>query len=296
MNTTAGPVGSAALPSNNRWWAIAASIGLAAVLGYGAALVATDHLPGATHTAAAPVAAVATPQVESIAGSDDLATRSATGSSGVITQSALDPSVTGFEYGQEATTGHVVSPGVTGQYFGNSGELYSEAAAGSLMGITVDPNAVWGTGFSDPSELYPAVVGSSGAVIHSALDPFEERSGAVSSAVGTSGAVAQSYAGVDDLATRSSAVGASGIVEQSILDALEERSGAVSSAVGTSGAVAQSYAGPDDLATRLMASEAIRYAGVDEFVTQFMASEAIRYAAASDLATRSTVGASGIVE
>ena len=75
MDMTAGPVGDIAPPSNNRWWAIAAGIGLAAVLGYGAALVATDHLPGTGPSVAAPMAAVATPQVENEA----------------VAQSALDP-------------------------------------------------------------------------------------------------------------------------------------------------------------------------------------------------------------
>ena len=36
---------------------------------------------------------------------------------------ALPESVTGFEYGSESTTGQTVSPGVTSQYTGNSGEL-----------------------------------------------------------------------------------------------------------------------------------------------------------------------------
>lgn len=36
--------------------------------------------------------------------------------------------VTGFEYNTEATTGQIASPGVTTQYFGNSGELFPEEA------------------------------------------------------------------------------------------------------------------------------------------------------------------------
>ena len=71
----------------------------------------------------------------------------------------LPAEVTGFEYTQEATTGMVVQPGVTGEYFGYSGELYSEiAATGSVAGITLDPTAMWGTEFSNPGELYPEVV------------------------------------------------------------------------------------------------------------------------------------------
>ena len=81
------------------------------------------------------------------------------GYSGALYPAAtLAPSVTGFEYNQGATPGHVASPGITGQYFGNSGELYAEIpAAGSLAGITVDPEAMWGTEFTSPAELYPAV-------------------------------------------------------------------------------------------------------------------------------------------
>ena len=36
----------------------------------------------------------------------------------------LPESVTGFEYGNESTSGRSISPGVTAQYLGNSGELF----------------------------------------------------------------------------------------------------------------------------------------------------------------------------
>ena len=35
----------------------------------------------------------------------------------------LPAEVAGFEYTQEATAGHIASPGVTSEYFGYSGEL-----------------------------------------------------------------------------------------------------------------------------------------------------------------------------
>ena len=44
----------------------------------------------------------------------------------------LPAEVTGFEYTQEATTGMVVQPGVTGEYFGYSGELYAEVVAAQI--------------------------------------------------------------------------------------------------------------------------------------------------------------------
>jgi hypothetical protein len=74
-----------------------------------------------------------------------------------VTVPPMRAEVIGFEYGQEATTGHLPQPGVTGEYFGYSGELYPELATVSVMGITWDPTALWGAEFSDPAELYPAV-------------------------------------------------------------------------------------------------------------------------------------------
>ena len=41
---------------------------------------------------------------------------------------ALPAEVVGFEYTQEATAGMLAQPGVTGEYFGYSGELYPETA------------------------------------------------------------------------------------------------------------------------------------------------------------------------
>ena len=40
-----------------------------------------------------------------------------------VTAPALPAEVVGLERTQEATTGMVASPGVTGEYFGNSGEI-----------------------------------------------------------------------------------------------------------------------------------------------------------------------------
>jgi hypothetical protein len=44
----------------------------------------------------------------------------------------LPAEVTGFEYTQEATAGMAVQPGVTGEYFGYSGELYPEVVAAQI--------------------------------------------------------------------------------------------------------------------------------------------------------------------
>ena len=75
-----------------------------------------------------------------------------------VTVPPLPAEVIGFEYSQEATAGMAVRPGVTGDYLGNSGELYPDAAVGTLAGITLDPTAMWGAEFSSPGELYPVVV------------------------------------------------------------------------------------------------------------------------------------------
>ncbi|MEA2010036.1 MAG: hypothetical protein U9N78_04960, partial [Actinomycetota bacterium] len=45
-----------------------------------------------------------------------------------VTVPPLPAEVIGFEYNQEATTGQAVQPGVTGEYFGYSGELYPAVA------------------------------------------------------------------------------------------------------------------------------------------------------------------------
>ncbi len=56
-----------------------------------------------------------------------------------VTVPPLQAEVIGFEYSQEATTGMAVQPGVTGEYFGYSGELYPAAMlAPSVMGFEYD--------------------------------------------------------------------------------------------------------------------------------------------------------------
>jgi len=85
-----------------------------------------------------------------------------------VTVPPLPAEVIGFEYTQEATTGMAVQPGVTGEYFGYSGELYPAAAlASSVMGFEYDNDATTGmlvqpgvTGeyFGYSGELYPEVV------------------------------------------------------------------------------------------------------------------------------------------
>ncbi len=121
---------------------------------------------------------------------------------------------------------------------------------------------------SDDLATQSSVVGASGIVEQSILDAFEELSGAVSSAV-----PAQSYAGVDDLATRFT----------------------VSEAIR--------YATSDDLATRFTASEAIRYAGADDLATRSAAgsSGAVTHSALDPFETqtaspqtRAAVGATGL--
>lgn len=191
MNTTAGPVGELAPPSKSRWWAIAVGIGVAAILGYGAALIATDHLPGSDHLVAGPTAAVATPQVESgavaqsNAGADDLATRSAAGATGAVGASGVV--ARSYAGADDLATR---SP-VTAQSYAGADDLATRAAVGTsgiVIHSALDPfeersdatagaaiGTLWGTEFSDPAELYPAIVGTSGVVAHGALDPFETR-------------------------------------------------------------------------------------------------------------------------
>ncbi len=85
-----------------------------------------------------------------------------------VTVPPLPAEVIGFEYGQEATTGHVAQPGVTGEYFGYSGELYAAATlAPSVMGFEYNQEAtpghlaspgVTGQYFGNSGELYAAAV------------------------------------------------------------------------------------------------------------------------------------------
>ena len=82
-----------------------------------------------------------------------------------ITIPPLPAEVIGFEYNQEATTGHVGQPGVTGEYFGYSGELYAAATlAPSLIGFEysqeVTPGHIANLGatgqyFGYSGELFP---------------------------------------------------------------------------------------------------------------------------------------------
>jgi hypothetical protein len=73
-------------------------------------------------------------------------------------------SVSGFEYGHEVTAARVVSPGITTEYFGNSGELYPAlsvlpAATGFAYDHEVTPIHIAGPGitteyFGNSGELF----------------------------------------------------------------------------------------------------------------------------------------------
>ncbi len=226
MDMTAGPLGDIAPPSNNRWWVIAAGVGVAVVLGYGAALIATGHLPGTDHTVAAPVAAVVAPQLQD----------------GAVSSGTVDPFEAQVASPQtQAAAGQLSSPSVVSEYLGRSRELSPQAIAelrgeamveyfaSQSLGAAVAPVDSFEAQFASP-EVQAAV--GIGSLAPRSIVPAQSIAGAddlaTRAAVGASGVVAQSYAGVDDFATR--------------LMASE----------------AIRYAGVDDFATRFMASEAIR--------------------------------------
>ena len=144
MNTAGAPTGEITPPSSSRWLAIIAGVAVASVLGYGAALVATGHVPWVEHAASAPVAAVATPEVQS----------------GAVNSGTVDP----FE-------AQLVSPQVQAAVGAESG---SAAGSGAVSSGTVDP---FEAQFASPQlqSLVGASASSLAMVDHSALDPIETR-------------------------------------------------------------------------------------------------------------------------
>ena len=80
-----------------------------------------------------------------------------------LTDDTFVASVEGTEMIEEATVGHVQSPGVTAQYFGNSGELYPMPMPASgfeldhevTAGYHVQQPGVTTQYFGNSGELYP---------------------------------------------------------------------------------------------------------------------------------------------
>ncbi len=164
-DTQQTPYGGFTGLSTRQRWEIAVGIIIAAAL----AVAAFAYV---NRTESPVVEQVAQPVAQTYAGVDDLATRLAVpaqsfaGTDDLATRSAVP--VQSFAGSDDSATRTVV---VEAQSYAGADDLATRLAAGS-----------------------------SGAVAHSALDPFEERSGAVSPAlVGTSGS---RYAESDDLAVR----------------------------------------------------------------------------------------------
>jgi hypothetical protein len=80
-----------------------------------------------------------------------------------LTDDTFVASVEGTELNEEATVGHVQSPGVTTQYFGNSGELYpiSMSASGFELdhevtaGYHVQQPGITAQYFGNSDTLFP---------------------------------------------------------------------------------------------------------------------------------------------
>jgi len=80
-----------------------------------------------------------------------------------LTDDTFVASVEGTELNEEATVGHVQQPGVTAQYFGNSGELYPMPMSASgfeldhevTAGYHVQQPGVTTPYFGNSGELYP---------------------------------------------------------------------------------------------------------------------------------------------
>jgi hypothetical protein len=78
-----------------------------------------------------------------------------------LTDDTFVASVEGVELIEEATVGHVQSPGVTAQYFGNSGELYPVPVSAfeldheTTAGYHVQRPGVTAQYFGNSGELYP---------------------------------------------------------------------------------------------------------------------------------------------
>jgi hypothetical protein len=100
MNVATAPVGTSVQPPAARWWAAIVGVAVAAVLGYGAAMVVTGHVPWVEHSAATVEAAGVAeaqpaPAVANAAGDDALVGSRAT------TRSASDEAL------QRVTAGSV---------------------------------------------------------------------------------------------------------------------------------------------------------------------------------------------
>lgn len=180
MNTAGAPTGEITPPSSSRWLAVIASVAVAGVLGYGAALVATGHVPWVEHTASAPVAAVATPEVQGKAVNS--------GTVDPFEAQLVSPQVqaaVGAEP-ESATVSEPMSSGTLDPFEAQfaSPQLHSLVGAGSSSRAVVNHSAL--DPFETRATSSQAQVASDLALAHGELDPFETREASSATAVLTS--------------------------------------------------------------------------------------------------------------
>ena len=169
MNAATVPVGTSVQPSATRWWAAIIGVAVAGLLGYGAAMVVTGHVPWVEHSAttveAVGVAEVQpTPAVANAAGDDALTGSRAT------TQSASDEAL------QRVTAGSVsagsANVGTVDPFEAQLVSPQLQAAVGAAGGEGLISRRLATQSASDEA-LRRATAGS---VNHGTVDPFETRS------------------------------------------------------------------------------------------------------------------------
>ena len=105
----------------------------------------------------------------------------------------LPESVTGFEYNTESTPGRAASPGVTSEYFGNSGELFPYENGSAVDQATINGSAPVITqeyldGLRAPTRVDPR------AAIAAGLDP-----GAIDAVVGNTQVAPPTFIDLDQM-------------------------------------------------------------------------------------------------
>ncbi len=139
INTPELPTGGIASPLKSGWTAVIAGVVIAGFLGYGAALVATGHLPWIDHQVETPLAAEATPAARS----------------GVVSSGVVDPF--------EAQVATAAAQAVVGVVDGTSREAVTQSALNPFELRTASLGS-------------SSAAASGGSLAHGVLDPFELRS------------------------------------------------------------------------------------------------------------------------
>lgn len=101
-----------------------------------------------------------------------------------LNEATFVESVEGTELNEEATVGHAQSPGITTQYFGNSGVLYPVLVSPSgfelghevSTGFHVQQPGVTTQYFGNSGVLYPALVSASGFEVDHEVTSFHPQS------------------------------------------------------------------------------------------------------------------------